>query len=798
MADKIRSAKSLGTGKARKEEPKVRRWPAIRRQFERYKSNLEEMGKEGRDEIIDALDQQDISAGAIQGILDKESPSKAQRRKVEDLADDLRDRYNDIGQARSHLRMQGARSAPAKVAAAAKASSKKRSSKKKASKGKRVVKVKPGRKKVVSGKTAGVRWWINRVPSAWDSSGRVTEFSLEPKIEMARRISGMSELKHRQRGAGKIVPPEKMSEGEEVCLVWSKKDPDLCIKYGNIPTVFTDELIMQWPARSKSIEGVDNLQALHPLVSEQMSVRGRMGGGQSRRRRRVVGVLPTELVPDKFASRPGITWEEQHAEDLGIKIQRLINKAKLWYEEHGLKAGARKVRAGRRKKKAEEHSGRSFRPVSEAAMLPFGAKRSEGRTPRDLRVLRERRRQKEAADKKRRKKMGLGPSPVERAVKEAEADIERKRLKAKVGRKKEQHKMIEEARPERGAPTWSEGRWLFPESNPRQRMTKKQREGLLAKDFALSKKRMYPVHTIRWARQSSDDAIQDFDKGKITKSECKRVLKKSNTQLETLIDEAVGRYVNPGGPTENPTPGFLKRIKKDPKAAPKEQAGISARKYMELRKRFDMSARQGRPRWDYLMEAYDSVENARSNFHLAGMDRDARSAQGQKKATHEMLLAFLEQGETGEVIVSGPTSIHTGWWYDLGLKEEPKSFDAVERAYRRMVQKAHPDHGGSEKKFRRLQAARTCAAAYLGVKDPGFAENPSKSEHKKLGLQFLKKSQTYWEKYYKGRANTDLLAAYKWLVLAEQELKFAGDKAGLKEARSGLRAATAEMKDRLD
>jgi hypothetical protein len=792
MAERIKSSTELGTGKAREEAPKSRRWSAIRHQFDTYKSKLlADMGQEGREEIIDALDQQDISAKAIQGILKKESPSKAERAKVEALADELRDRYLDIGQAKSHLRMRGARAGA--ESSASKKTPKKRSSKKTSSKSKRVTKAKPGRRKVAEGKTAGMKWWINRVPSAWDSAGNVTEFCLEPKIEMARRPSGVTELKHRRRGAGKLVPPEDMSEGEEICLVWSKEDPELCIKYGNVPKVFTNELLMMRSPRKKSIDGVEDLQALHPLLSKQMVSSG---------------VEPDQFIPKRWSSiaqdgaRPGflpddgftdyrrskglagITWEEQRAHDLGIKIRRVINKAKLWYEEHGLKATARKTRAGARKKKAEEHSGRSFRAVGESTQRPFGVKRSEGRVPRELRVLREQRRQKELADQKRRKKMGIkGLSSTQRAIKEADAETERMRR---------QRRKVDEIRKARG---------LDPvEPNPRQRLTKKQREGLLAKDFALSKKRMYPVHTIRWSRQSANDAVQDFDKGKITKSECKRVLKKSNDQLELLIDEAVGRYVNPGGPTENPSPSFLKRIRKDPSAAPKEQARASVDRYMQLRKRFHMSARQGRPRWDYLMEAYDAVENARSNFHLAGMNQDARSAQGQKKATHEMLLAFLEQGETGEVIVSGPTSIHTGWWYDLGLKEEPKSYAAVKRAYRRMLPKVHPDQGGSEKKFRRLEAARTCAAAYLGgpMQDSELTSNPSKSEHKRLGAQYLKKSQAHWDKYFKGRSKVDLLGAYKWLVLAEQELKFAGDKANLKEAQAGLRAATAEMKDRLD
>jgi len=72
-------------------------------------------------------------------------------------------------------------------------------------------------------------------------------------------------------------------------------------------------------------------------------------------------------------------------------------------------------------------------------------------------------------------------------------------------------------------------------------------------------------------------------------------------------------------------------------------------------------------------------------------------------------------------------------------------------------------------------------------------KNPSTKTHLKTGSKFLAKSEKQWDKYCKSLKINDLLDAYQSLIIAERELGYAKDKKGVAQAKSGLKAAHAEL-----
>jgi hypothetical protein len=76
-------------------------------------------------------------------------------------------------------------------------------------------------------------------------------------------------------------------------------------------------------------------------------------------------------------------------------------------------------------------------------------------------------------------------------------------------------------------------------------------------------------------------------------------------------------------------------------------------------------------------------------------------------------------------------------------------------------------------------------------------KNPSHADHRKAGNDALKKSRTYWERYLGHHRSKDLVDAYEWLTRAHVEMKYAGDREGLAEAKQGYEAAKAELLSRL-
>lgn len=787
--------------------------------------SLNKLGDEGRDEIAESMVKARFSHESLTEALSRKSPKADEEARLNKLVGRLRKGVREIQEAKEHRRAEAEKREAKKEKEARKKKKGKAASKRvpgtKGTKA-RAKKAAPGKQKrrpLFESKTAGVKWQIKKVVVAWDAEGKPVKYKLEPKITKEGRTP---------------LPPSGTKEGQKVCVRFHPDDDTKCTKWSHIPRIYTHEFFTLASPRKRSIPGVNNDQKLYPILPEKLT-KGRAIP--------LKAIKPNDLIPSRQSPRfEGETYLDRRVYEMGIKISHIINVAEIWYAEHSamqeeeggekgkkvrvMRGASVRKTATKRRKESRARAVRETRKIGERAKMPSGVKRkkgSKGRAPKELREMRERRlkREQKEASKRRKieeaaRKRGKKPPKVAAekyvagAVTEAEGkgreSEEKKKERWKrlgpasehdrreTARKEKSRKLIEESRRARGLPMLDDDR----KSNPPLRLTKAQKEGIPAKLFGLSKDRSYPLHTIRFARQSMSQASRDFERDKITKAQYGRVMKKGGARIDAMIEEAMApRFVNPDGASENPLPAFMKKAKADPLQAPKLRARESVKLYMKMRRMYDTSVKAYRPRWDYLLDAYDAAENARANFELAKMVKDARSAQGQKRTVRSMILAYLEQCETGEIAVEyGPTS-RRGWWQDIGLDSPPETIDEAKHAYREMVSMVHPDKpGGSSKKMQRAKAGMTCAKAYLtGV---GYQDNPPKSQHKKQGIAFLKKSQTHWEKYYKTRSKTDLIAAYKHLVLAEQELKSAGDKVNLKSARAGLKAAMAEMKERID
>jgi len=77
-------------------------------------------------------------------------------------------------------------------------------------------------------------------------------------------------------------------------------------------------------------------------------------------------------------------------------------------------------------------------------------------------------------------------------------------------------------------------------------------------------------------------------------------------------------------------------------------------------------------------------------------------------------------------------------------------------------------------------------------------KNPSEADHERVGVKALRNSEEYWRGYMADKSKTNLLVdAYKFLVIAHEELKYAGDAEPRLEADHMLKAAHKELSKQL-
>lgn len=81
---------------------------------------------------------------------------------------------------------------------------------------------------------------------------------------------------------------------------------------------------------------------------------------------------------------------------------------------------------------------------------------------------------------------------------------------------------------------------------------------------------------------------------------------------------------------------------KDEGTTAREQANASLKKYNSALTKFSKSADRGAPKYEYLMEAYDAIENARANAYLAGKTGKASKLMDVKEALSEKIKDTLE------------------------------------------------------------------------------------------------------------------------------------------------------------
>lgn len=173
------------------------------------------------------------------------------------------------------------------------------------------------------------------------------------------------------------------------------------------------------------------------------------------------------------------------------------------------------------------------------------------------------------------------------------------------------------------------------------------------------------------------------------------------------------------------------------------QAKNALAHYKSQYAKFQRSMRRGDPNFVALMSAYDYLENARANFSLAEQESDARAVEERQDEVREAIIAMMSACDVDEFL-------------DAAYALNP-----------------------SKKKKKRSKKKKKV--------------NPPSQEHQKIGTACLKKSEQHWNKYCSTLKTNDLLKAYENLILAEQELGYAGDKAGLAQAKVGMKAARAEL-----
>lgn len=275
------------------------------------------------------------------------------------------------------------------------------------------------------------------------------------------------------------------------------------------------------------------------------------------------------------------------------------------------------------------------------------------------------------------------------------------------------------------------GHFHLPNPKRIRRLPKKQRDALPSRAFGLPSKRAYPMPNLAHARIAIIDAEVARRKGDITQAEYKRVVRKAEAIIEAALHAALA-----------PNPRSLPhRRSKNPKpfwegVFGESDAKDAARKWERDAEtefgRWERSKKRKKPDTGSLLNAYDALEMARANYYLADDKSKSGEMSDMKNKLREQVLDTMEPRE---VII--------------------------------------PE--------------------VLG-KGTHARENPSSREHLKTGKDYLKKSERYWDRYYKKGKPGDLIDAYKYMVLAHDELKYGGDRRALDQVKRGMKAAQAELK----
>jgi len=134
-------------------------------------------------------------------------------------------------------------------------------------------------------------------------------------------------------------------------------------------------------------------------------------------------------------------------------------------------------------------------------------------------------------------------------------------------------------------------------------------------------------------------------------------------------------------------------------------------------------------------------------------------------------------------------------------KEELEKGRIDRRQYNQIVRKATAAIRSVDRKKARKNPPKKKAAKRKSTKRKVAKKatrtrrkNPSEAQHEAVGMEALKNSEEYWRGYMADKSKTNLLVdAYKFLVIAHEELKYAGDAEPRLQADHMLKAAHKEL-----
>lgn len=453
------------------------------------------------------------------------------------------------------------------------------------------------------------------------------------------------------------------------------------------------------------------------------------------------------------------------------KVKSKIDETLSWYAERGIEPGRSKKKKTERRATRRQRSRRGARREAEQAEAEAeefaGRAASAGHfaksyaqygydptAPRSVNIRNMQSKISELRDELRVTRDQYAKRELQEIVDTANSMLRRLKSGKSAFAKTRGSKWVEEgAEPSEADVAWKHAReWekKNPGKKPR-RLTKKQLAELPNSAFALPSKRLFPVHKLQYVRVAMLDIESAAKNGKITDAERNRAMKKAEKVMSEAIDRAVGLEGNPlclpCNPKKNPIFG-----RSDPAA----DAGREWEKeYEKQLRKWMRSINRRNPDFVALIEAYDAIELARANYFLADDEKKSEDMARNKRELRENIVEMLE---------------HAG---QPAAREMPQEAEFTE------VKKP---------KSRSRRASASKSGTYEAV------DNPTAKRHGKTGRDYLKKADAYWDKYYKRGRATDLIDAFKYLSLAHEELKYAGDKEKLKEAKAGLKAATAELK----
>jgi hypothetical protein len=285
------------------------------------------------------------------------------------------------------------------------------------------------------------------------------------------------------------------------------------------------------------------------------------------------------------------------------------------------------------------------------------------------------------------------------------------------------------------------------------RLTAKERRELPSRAFGIPSQRKYPVMVLNRAGEpvfskghavdAKGRAKEEFEKGRIDRRQYNQIIRKATAAIRSVDRKT-------------------KRAKANPAAKKKASKRKVAKKSTRRRKNPPLKPKEKGLLFNVVRDAPYSQKLAHKKFGKAAAESLLKSGMIDKAVD---TYTPTREGIAAVDAFAPLSSIEEDIW--------DEEVDRASLAYEPPGGHS-PLRGSSRRKLRR--------------------KNPSAADHEAVGIKALKKSETYWRKYVANKSDhKNLVDAYKFLVIAHEELRYSDDPEPRLQADHALKRAHGEL-----